>query len=157
MTELVFYYRRKNYTNPAVHVLDTTIQLYGGHRLTEQFDEFMIDAYVLTDDTRSRVIAIDFDNTITADVDFYLNLIDAYRKADWNPVICTLRENSNNDLEEIQSRLYDTGLKVYTTDGLPKQAYMQARGLSVNLWIDDYFPAIGPCGCPLLLNNGINL
>lgn len=45
-----------------------------------EFNEFVVDYYVLADSPTSSH-AIDFDNTITADVDFYLDLIDAYRVA----------------------------------------------------------------------------
>ena len=97
MTGLVFYYYEKS-PNPAFDILHSAIQLSERHKLTEYFDEFLVDAYVLSDDKSSRTIAMDFDNTITADVDFYLNLIDAYRAADWNPVICTLRDKSESNI-----------------------------------------------------------
>lgn len=156
MTGLVFYYRNKS-PNQAFDILHNAIQLNEQHRLTEHYDEFLVDAYVLADDESSRIIAIDFDNTITADVDFYLNLIDAYRSAGWNPVICTLRDRSECDIEEMKALLYDVPIEIYTSGGNPKQEYMLAQGICVNLWIDDFFPGICPEGCQLLLNNGIDL
>ena len=89
MSGLVFYYHNPEQAHPAFTVLKSAIQMNGEHRLTYEFNEFVVDAYVLADSPTSRIIAIDFDNTITADVDFYLDLIDAYRVAGWEPVVCT--------------------------------------------------------------------
>lgn len=156
MTELVFYYRNKS-PNPAFGVLHNAIRINEKHKLTEFFDEFLVDAYVLTDDEVSRTIAIDFDNTITADVDFYLDLIDAYRSADWNPVICTLRDKTESDIAEMKGLLYDVPIEIYTCGGRPKRDYLLAQGISINLWIDDFFPGICAYGSELLINNGIGL
>ncbi|CAA6811983.1 MAG: Unknown protein [uncultured Thiotrichaceae bacterium] len=155
MTGLVFYYHGKS-PNQAFDVLHSAIQLSERHSLTEYYDEFLVDAYVLADDKSSRTVAIDFDNTITADVDFYLNLIDAYRSDGWNPVVCTLRDRTESDIEEMKALLYDVPIDIYTSGGNPKQKYMLAQGICVNLWIDDFFPGICPEACQLLSNNGID-
>jgi hypothetical protein len=137
-------------------VLKAAIQLNGEHTIISEFDEFKIDAYVLADSFTSRVVAIDFDNTITADIDFYLDLIDSYRGHGWEPIICTLRDDMGDNLEEIHDKLHDSGIRVYTTDGKKKRAFMLHEGISVGLWIDDYFPGISQFGTPFLLNNGID-
>ena len=154
MSGLVFYYHNPEQAHPAFTVLKSAIQMNGEHRLTYEFNEFVVDAYVLADSPTSRIIAIDFDNTITADVDFYLDLIDAYRVAGWEPVVCTLRDDMDENLEEIHAKLHDSGIRIYTTDGKKKRAYMLHEGISVGLWIDDYFPAITLCGGSILLTNG---
>ena len=151
---LVFYYQGK--PHPAFNVLNAAIQLNGEHKVISQFNEFLIDAYVLADSMTSRIIAIDFDNTITADLDFYLDLIDAYRDGGWEPIVCTLRDDLHGNLEEIHDKLHDSGIRVYTTDGKKKRAFMLHEGISVGLWIDDYFPGITRCGTSLLLQNGID-
>ncbi|MEZ5537223.1 MAG: hypothetical protein R3F02_16555 [Thiolinea sp.] len=156
MTALVFYYHEKS-PNPAFDVLYDAIQLSERHKLTEYYDEFLVDAYVLADDKSSRTIAIDFDNTITADVDFYLNLIDAYRAADWNPVICTLRDKTESNIEEMKTLLYDVPIDIYTCGGNPKREHLLAQGMRINLWIDDFFPGICPHDCQFLSSNGIGL
>lgn len=154
MTGLVFYYHDKS-PNPAFDVLYDAINLSEKHRLTEHFDEFLVDAYVLVDDKASRTIALDFDNTITADVDFYLDLIDAYRAADWNPVICTLRDKTESNIAEMKSLLYDVPIEIYTCGGHPKREHLLSQGIRINLWVDDFFPSICPCDCRLLSSNGI--
>lgn len=154
MSGLVFYYQNR-LPCAAFRVLESAIKLHGEHRIITQFDEFAIDAYVLADSPTSRIVAIDFDNTITADVDFYLDLIDAYRAHDWEPIVCTLRDDDSENLVEIHDKLHDAGIRVYTTDGKKKRAFMLHEGISVGMWIDDYFPAITQFGTPLLVRNGI--
>ena len=131
MSGLVFYYHNPEQAHPAFTVLKSAIQMNGEHRLTYEFNEFVVDAYVLADSPTSRIIAIDFDNTITADVDFYLDLIDAYRVAGWEPVVCTLRDDMDENLEEIHAKLHDSVIRIYTTDGKKKRAYMLHEGISV--------------------------
>ena len=157
MCQLLFYYQKSGDLNPALAILDQAISRSGHHRLTECFDEFAVDVYTLQDDNTSRTIAIDFDNTITADVDFYLNLIDAYQAAGWNPVICTLRDRDAENLSEMRAQLCHRDIRIYTCGGRPKQQTLLSLGIRVNLWIDDYFPAICPCGSQLLLKNGITI
>ena len=156
MCELTFYHRQKKY-NPAFEILQSAIQHSKKHRLTKTFDEFAIDIYTLSDAVDSRIVAIDFDNTITADVDFYLNLIDTYREQDWEPVVCTLRDKTPENLVEIRQSLRDRDIKIYSCGGHPKQETLLSRGIKVSLWIDDYFPSICPYGCKLLLQNGIDI
>ena len=154
MSGLVFYHRHNNH--PAFSVLQSAIRENGEHRIIREFNEFLIDAYVLADSLTSRVIAIDFDNTITADTDFYIDLINTYRQQNWEPVVCTLRDDLGDNLNEIHEKLHDSGIRVYTTDGKRKRAFMLHEGISVGLWIDDYFPGISQCGTSFLLNNGID-
>lgn len=154
MSDLIFYYHSK-LPCAAFNVLETAIKEHGEHEITSTFDEFRVDQYVLADSTTSRIVAIDFDNTITADPEFYMSLITLYRERDWEPVICTLRDNMDDNLLEIREKLQDGGIRVYTTDGRKKRAFMLHQGISVGLWIDDYFPGIIQFGSPLLRRNGI--
>lgn len=154
MTELVYYYHNP-LPNAAFDVLNSAIKLSDSHSIISTFDEFMIDQYVIVDSPTSRIIAIDFDNTITADPNFYMKLVSKYREHNWEPVVCTLRDDLDGNLEEIHDKMHDAGIRVYTTDGKKKRAYMLHEGISVGLWIDDYFPAITQFGTPLLVRNGI--
>ncbi|WP_308874108.1 hypothetical protein [Thiothrix subterranea] len=91
MSDLVFYYHNR-LPCAAFTVLETAIKEHGEHELISTFDEFRVDQYVLADSATSRIIAIDFDNTITADPDFYLALIKRYRESGWNRscVLCAM-------------------------------------------------------------------
>lgn len=156
MHELVFYY---NYpVKPAAYeLLEGLIEQHQLHSVTDILDEFRIDAYVLIDKPDSRNIAIDFDNTITEDLDFYKALITLYRHAGWNPVISTLREDTSDDREEMARKLPDNNITLYFTNGESKQTYMQRKGVDVCLWIDDYFPSISECDSQFFMRNGIAL
>lgn len=154
MSNLVFYYHNR-LPCAAFTILEAAIKAHDEHKLISTFDEFRIDQYVLADSSTSRIVAIDFDNTITADPDFYLSLIQAYRENNWEPVVCTLRDDMDDNLLEIRERLQIDGMRIYTTDGKRKRAFMLHEGISVGMWIDDYFPAITPLGMPLLIRNGI--
>lgn len=156
MTQLQFYAHPQK-KNPALELLHRAIKKHGKHKLSQHFNEFAIDAYTLTDDEQSKVIAIDYDNTVTADPEFFKQLIDKYRQKNWEPVICTLREGSKEDIDAIRALLYDTDIKIYTSNGHRKQQFLLSLGIKVNLWIDDFFPSICHCDCPLLTNNGIKL
>ncbi|SEA76868.1 Formylglycine-generating enzyme, required for sulfatase activity, contains SUMF1/FGE domain [Thiothrix caldifontis] len=151
---LVFYYNNK-LPCAAFNILKSAIEINGEHELTSDFDEFRIDAYILADSPTSRIVVMDFDNTITTDMDFYLDLIDAYRSHDWEPVVCTLRGDNNENLLEIHEKLHDTGIRVYATNGRKKRVFMLHEGISVGLWIDDYFPSISQLGTNFLIKNGI--
>lgn len=154
MPDLVFYYHRHP-PCAAFSILETAIRAHGEHSITHVFNEFHIDQYALADSPTSRIVAIDFDNTITADPDFYLVLIQIYRERGWEPVVCTLRDNMEDNVREVRERLHDDGIRIYTTDGKRKRAYMLHEGISVGLWIDDYFPSVAQFGSPLFLRNGI--
>lgn len=154
MSDLVFYYHNR-LPCAAFAILEAAIKKHGEHEIISTFDEFRVDQYVLADSSTSRIIAIDFDNTITADPDFYLSLIKVYRESGWEPIVCTLRDDMDDNLLEIRERLQGDGMRIYTTDGRKKRAFMLHQGISVGLWIDDYFPGIIQFGSPLLLRNGI--
>jgi hypothetical protein len=156
MHELVFYYNYPE-TPTAFQILQELIHQHQLHSVTPILDEFLIDAYVLIDKPDSRNIAIDFDNTITEDPDFYKELITLYRHDGWNPVICTLREDTPDDREEMARKLPDNDISLYFTNGESKQAFMQQKGLDVCLWIDDYFPSISECDSQFFMRNGIAL
>lgn len=154
MTELVFYYRNTA-PCPAFKVLAATIQASSRHQIISCFNEFLIDVYVLADSPSSRRVAIDFDNTITADPDFYIQLIKAFRQLDWEPLVCSLRSGSALNLAEIREKLQDDPIHIYTTDGQHKRDYLLQQGIQIGLWIDDYFPAVACPGAWILQVNGI--
>ena len=155
MSNLVFYYRHSGFC-PAFKVLSQTLEAQTMHSLTSEFDEFRVDIYVLADSPSSRRVALDFDCTITADPIFFKALIAAYRAADWEPFICTLRCDDEDGITEIRETLKDYSIPIYTTDGQLKRACLYEQGIDVGLWIDDYFPGIAHPGAWILQINGID-
>ena len=150
---ITFYYQ--NICTSAYELLLQTIQKSDCHAITKHYNAFNIDVYALLDKPRSKIVAIDWDNTITADIGFYRELIDTYQQQGWTPIICTLRNPSVNNLAEIRHALQRDDIAIYATDGRSKQAFLKRHKINVHLWLDDYFPAICKEGCALLRQNGI--
>lgn len=155
MSNLVFYYRHAGIC-PAFKILDQTLAQQTKHRLTQAFDEFRVDIYVLADSPISKRVAFDFDCTVTADPKFFQTLITAYRQQGWEPLICTLRCNAEDGITEIRETLNDNSIPIYTTNGQLKRACLYEQGIDIGLWIDDYFPGIAHPGTWILQINGID-
>lgn len=126
------------------------------HYLVEFYNEFLIDVYMLLDRRNSKYIAIDWDNTISADKDFFKDLIAKLQKAHYKPFVCTLRAPDKENIEEICKILEKTNIPIYLTDGKPKRKYMRSLGVKVHLWIDDFYPGICGDSCKILAKNNID-
>lgn len=150
---ITFYYHNK--LTDAFQLLKHAIQQSKCHVLTHNYNAFSIDVYALLDKYRSRTVSFDWDNTITADMEFYNKLIDTYIHHGWTPIICTLRAPTIENYTEIRHALKRDHIQIYATDGRSKQAYLKRHKINVHLWIEDYFPAICKEGCALLRQNGI--
>ena len=125
------------------------------HLLVEFYNEFLIDVYLLIDKPKSKYIAIDWDNTISADQDYFLQLIKLFQKAGYSPFVCTLRTPDQENIKEIKSILENANIPIYLTDGRPKRKYLKDLGIKVHLWIDDFYPGICGDSCKLLTKNNI--
>ena len=125
------------------------------HHLVNFYNEFLIDVYVLLDKPKSKNIAIDWDNTISADKEFFLKLIKDFQAAGYTPFVCTLRAPDRDNIREIRDILEETNIAIYLTDGKPKRKYMKKLGIKVNLWIDDFYPGICGDACKILARNNI--
>lgn len=150
-----FYYNNDTH-HASYQILASAVAARSNFAVTPIFNEFKCDVYVLLDDPTSNVIAVDWDNTFTAHPRFYNKLIRSYLEAGFKPIICTLRGDQEEDVHDI-CELMDTGsVEICPTDGKYKRSYIkQKNGVSVNLWIDDFFPGISDCSCELMLNNGV--
>ena len=125
------------------------------HFLVEFYNEFVIDIYMLLDRPKSKHVAIDWDNTISADKDFFLQLIKKLQEEGYNPFVCTLRAPDKDNIQEIKDVLEETKIAIYLTDGKPKRKYMKKLGVKVHLWIDDFYPGICGDDCKMLGRNNI--
>ena len=125
------------------------------HYLVEFYNEFLIDIYMLLDNKKSNYIAIDWDNTISADQDFFIALIIKLKNAGYIPFVCTLRAPDKENIKEIRGILEETDIAIYLTDGRPKRKYMKSLGIKVHLWIDDFYPGICGDSCKILAMNNI--
>lgn len=138
--QLTFYYNGDQ-DIPIYKTIETSLQ-EEGHYLVDYYNEFLIDVYLLLDEPKSNYIAIDWDNTISADQDFFIELILKLKKAGYIPFVCTLRAPDKENIKEIRDILNDVTIAIYLTDGKPKRKYMKSLGIKVHLWIDDFYPGI---------------
>lgn len=82
------------------------------------------------------MIALDFDETFTADPSFWLDFIENADASGHEVCICTIREpvlDAHPWLTELRRR----GIKVYCCDGAPKIEFMKFKNVQVDIWIDD--------------------
>lgn len=125
------------------------------HDLVEFYDEFLIDIYLMLDNRKSKHIAVDWDNTISADQEFFKQLIQEFQDAGYSPFICTLRAPDRENLKEIIGVLEALTIPIYLTDGKPKRKFMKDLGVKVHLWIDDFYPGVCGDSCKMLGRNNI--
>lgn len=86
------------------------------------------------------LIAIDFDETLTADAKLWREFITSAEAHCGHLVVCvTARRDTDENRETIEEwmRMHGIDLRVYFTGLGSKVEYMKARGLDVKIWIDD--------------------
>jgi len=151
--KLTFYYSGDQ-DLAIFKTIETSLQ-NEGHYLVSHYDEFLIDVYLLLDKQKSKYIAIDWDNTISADQDFFINLIIKLKSDGYIPFVCTLRAPDKENIKEIREILEIANIAIYLTDGKPKRKFMKSLGIKVHLWIDDFYPGICRDSSNLLTCNDI--
>lgn len=150
---LTFYYNG----DPGARVFQVVKEVLKEktHPLVNHYDEFLIDVYMLLDKRKSYYVAIDWDNTISADQEFFIELIKRVKLKGYIPFICTLRSPDKENINEIKNILEETLIPIYLTNGRPKRKYMKSLGVKVLLWIDDFYPGICGDSCKILARNNI--
>ncbi len=151
--KLTFYYSGDPDVEVFKHIATSLEE--EGHYMVEFYNEFLIDVYMLLDNRKSNYIAIDWDNTISADQDFFIELILKLKKAGYIPFVCTLRAPDKENIKEIREILEVANIAIYLTNGQPKRKYMKSLGIKVHLWIDDFYPGICGDACKILKKNNI--
>lgn len=150
---LTFYYNGDT-QEEVFKLIESTLE-EKEHYLVEFYNEFLIDVYMLLDKPKSNYIAIDWDNTISADQEFFIDLIMRLKAAGYIPFVCTLRAPDKENIDEIRNVLEIANIAIYLTNGKPKRKFMKKMGVKVHLWIDDFYPGICGDSCRLLLRNNI--
>jgi len=82
-----------------------------------------------------KVIAIDFDETISDNEHAWLLVMQLLERQGYHVVVCTWRLPTYYP-EDLQF-LVDKGFKVYYTSLQAKHEYMKSQGVNVAIWIDD--------------------
>lgn len=153
--DITFYYNNQR-DLPAFKVFHNTAINDYNYWLISEYNAFDIDVYLLLDNIESNIIALDWDNTISADTLLYRQLIHEWRKIGFEPVVCSLREDDEENRNEMYQQLNDTSIPLYLTNGVAKLKFMMKKKLSVHLWIDDFFPGICKFDNQLVKRNGID-
>lgn len=85
------------------------------------------------------LIAIDFDDTLTADAELWRGFIESATKIGHRVVCVTARRDTDDNNETIDQWMRSHGihLLVHYTGLASKVDYMAKRGLKVDIWIDD--------------------
>jgi hypothetical protein len=92
-----------------------------------------------------EVIAIDFDDTFTADVNLWSNIIRMMQSAG-NTIICaTARVDTPGNRSGLAAVL-PSGVKLVFCGTTPKRTACVAAGYEVSIWIDDFPEGIGDRG-----------
>lgn len=152
---LVFFSHVRQRNDDAIQLVERQARKYG-YDITDEYDEFNIDVYLLQDQPMSRHIALDWDNTFNVNKDFFLLLTLKLVQAGYEPCICSLRAPDRENMQEICGVLEEAKIAIYLTDGKPKREYLAGLDVEVNLWIDDFYPGICGDDCSLLLSNHIS-
>ena len=151
--KLTFYYQARPQLK-AFQLIKSLLE-QREHDLVGHYDEFLIDIYLLIDNKKTKHIAIDWDNTVSADQGFFKNLIMQFQKSGYEPCICTLRAPDKENRDEIYAFLEETNIPIYFTDGRPKRKFLKKLGVKVHLWVDDFYPGICRDSSKLLARNNI--
>lgn len=85
------------------------------------------------------LIAIDFDDTLTADSQLWLKFVESAKSLGHRCICITARRQTEDNIEAIDEwmRTHGVSLPVYFTGLSSKVEYAKKIGLKVNIWIDD--------------------
>lgn len=98
----------------------------------------------------SLIISLDYDDTFTKDPKLWRSFASAARQRGHRVVVCTMRYEGQESVPVIES-LGDIvpSEDFYFTSRQLKREFMEARGVQVDIWIDDK-PEYIVAGVPLL-------
>jgi hypothetical protein len=85
------------------------------------------------------LIAIDYDDTLTADAQLWLKFIESATSLGHRCICITARRDTDDNRESIETwmTMHGVHLPVYFTGLSSKVEYAKRLGLKVDIWIDD--------------------
>ncbi len=86
--------------------------------------------------TPQLTIGLDFDDTFTADPDFWIKFIELARSFGHVVICVSGRRETFDNRRKLESALPD-GVKVLLSYDQPKADYARENGYIVDIWIDD--------------------
>lgn len=91
--------------------------------------------YGSVDDFYQKVVAVDYDDTISHHDTAWLKILKAFELTGYRVIIVTYRKHDM--CPEDLDFLVKAGYKVYFTGQVSKRQFMLARGIKVDIWVDD--------------------
>jgi hypothetical protein len=82
-------------------------------------------------------IALDFDDTYTADPDMWDEFIRSARSCGHRVICVTCRHHTLENIAEVDKAMHPLVLATYFTGHSPKRWYMERNNVKVDIWIDD--------------------
>jgi hypothetical protein len=85
------------------------------------------------------LIALDYDNTFTADPDMWSHFVRMSKSFGHECIVVTARRSTEENSEDINAMLdfHNCQMLVIFTDLGSKLRAVENRGINVNIWIDD--------------------
>ena len=84
------------------------------------------------------IIALDYDDTYTADPELWNQFIDDSIERGHKVLICTARRDTEENREDVSlPEKYNGVVPKYFTGLRCKKKFLEARGIKVGVWIDD--------------------
>jgi len=89
--------------------------------------------------TDCLTIAVDFDDTFTADPVLWSKFVQHAKQLGHNPIVVTARRNTAENMDLINEQLshFDCHMRIYFSNLGSKVECMEKRGINVDIWIDD--------------------
>ena len=89
--------------------------------------------------TGKLTIAIDYDDTFSADMPMWAEVISTMQSRGHHVIMVTARRGTDENYEEIRTWLTHFGVSIalYFTNLGSKLHWAESRGLKVDIWIDD--------------------
>jgi len=82
-----------------------------------------------------KIISFDYDDTITADVDIFMHVMELFRDAGWRVIICTMRYPREET--PLLEALHKEGFPIYYTGRKAKIKYLSDLRILPDVWVDD--------------------
>lgn len=87
------------------------------------------------------IVAIDFDDTFTADPVAWTKAIEVLQNFG-HQVLCVSARRNTIEHREVLAEALPSGVRIYLSYDMPKREFMRKYKIEVNVWIDDMPEAI---------------
>jgi hypothetical protein len=82
-------------------------------------------------------VSLDYDRTYTLDPKAWDEFIETFQREGHSVYVVTMRYNDNAEGREVREALGNKADGIFFTGRKAKRVYMQERGVTISIWIDD--------------------